>query len=72
MSSAKWNPRFFAVVVNDTTLGPNEREAHVKFCVHLFGRIRTISDFSTFNCNLFSISQYFTSKMHASTDEIPQ
>ena len=53
MSSAKWNPRFFAVVVNDTTLGPNEREVHFSFCVHLFGRIRRHSVFLSINCNLF-------------------
>ena len=26
MSSVKWNPSFFAVVENDMTLCPNERE----------------------------------------------
>ena len=43
MSSVKWNPRFFAVVENNMTLCPNEREVQFKFCVHLFGCIRRYS-----------------------------
>ena len=62
MSSVKWNLRFFAVVENDTTLCPKEI-VQFKVCVHLFGRIRRHSFFSSFNCNLFSIIQYFTSEM---------
>ena len=27
----KWNPRFFAVVENDMTLRPNEREVQLNF-----------------------------------------
>ena len=57
MSSVKLNPRFFAVVENDMTLCPNEKEVQFNFCVHLFGRIRRHSVFSLFNCNLFSIIQ---------------
>ena len=68
MSSVKWNPRFFAVEVNDMTLCPNEREVQFKFCVHLFGRIRRHSVFSSFYCNLFSIILYLTSEMHVSTE----
>ena len=70
MTSVKLNPSFFAVVENDVTLCPNEREVQFKFCVHLFGRIRRHSVFSSFNCNLFSIIQYSTSEMHVSTEEI--
>ena len=40
------------------TLCPNEREAFIWM------------DFSSFNCNLFSIIQYLTSEMHVSTEEI--
>ena len=40
MSSVKWNPRFFAVVENDMTLRPSEREVQFTFSVHLFGHIR--------------------------------
>ena len=70
MSSVKWNPRFFAVVENDMTLCLNEREVQPKLGVHLFGRIRRHSVFSSFNCNLFSIILYLTSQMHVSTEEI--
>ena len=52
------------------TLCPNEREVQFKFCVHLFGRIRRHSVFSSFNCNLFSIIQYLTSEMHIFIEEI--
>ena len=45
MSYVKWNPTFFSVVENDMTLCPNEREVRLKFCVHLFGRIRRHSVF---------------------------
>ena len=45
MSSVKWNPRFFAVVENDMTLCPSEREVQFKFCVQLFGRMRKHSFF---------------------------
>ena len=45
------------------TLCPNEREVPFKFCVHLFGRTRRHSVFSSFNCNLFSIIQYLTSEI---------
>ena len=45
MSSVKWNHRFFAVVENDMTLCPNEREVQFKFFVQLFGRIRRHSVF---------------------------
>ena len=69
VSSVKWNLWFFAVVENDMTLCPNEREVQFIFCVHLFGRIRRHFFFS-FNCNLFSIIQYLTSEMHVSTEEI--
>ena len=48
MSSVKYNPRIFAVVENDMTLCPTEREVQFKFCVHLFGRIRRHSVFSSF------------------------
>ena len=61
---------FFAVVENDMTLCLNEREVQIRFFLHLFGRIRRHSVFSSFNCNLFSIIQYFTSEMHISTEEI--
>ena len=60
----------FAVVENDMTLCPNEREVQFKFCVHLFVRVRRHSIFSSFNCSLFSIIQYLTSDMHISTEEI--
>ena len=70
MSTVKWNPMFFAVVENDMTLCPNEREVQLKFCLHLFGRIRRHSVFSSFNFNLFSIIKPFTSEMHVSTEEI--
>ena len=70
MSSVEWNQRFFAVVENDMTLGPNESDVQFKFCVHLFGRIRRHSVFSSFNCNLFLTIQYLTSEMHVSTVEI--
>ena len=70
MSSVKWNPMFFAVVENDMTLCPNEREVQFKFFVHLFGRIRRHSVFSSFNCNMFSIIQYLTLELHISTEEI--
>ena len=52
------------------TLCPNEREVQFKFCVHLFGRIRRHSVFSSFNCSLFSIIQYFALEMHVSIAEI--
>ena len=39
MSSVIWNPMCFAVVENDMTLCPNEREVQFEFCVQLFGRI---------------------------------
>ena len=52
------------------TLDPNEREVHLKFCAHLFGLMRRHSVFSSFNCNLFSIIQFFTSEMHVSIEEI--
>ena len=68
MSYVKWNPRFFAVVENDMTLCPNEREVQFKFCEHLFGCIRRHSVFSSFNWNLFSIIQFLTSEMHVSTE----
>ena len=61
---------FFAVVENDMTLCPNEREVQIKFCVHLFGHIKRYSVFSLFNCILLSIIQYLTSEMHVSTEEI--
>ena len=70
MSSVKWNLRFFAVVENDMTLCPNERDVQLIFCMHLFGRIRVHSVFPSFNCNLFSVIQYLTSVMHVSTEEI--
>ena len=54
MSSVKWNLRFFAVVENDMTLCLNERDVQFKLYVHLFGRIRRHSVFSSFN-NLLSI-----------------
>ena len=60
----------FAVVENDMTLFPNEGEVQFKLCVYLFGRIRRHSVFSSFNCNLFSIIQYFTSEMHIFIEEI--
>ena len=41
------------------TLCPNEREVQFKFCVHLFVHMRRHSVFSSFNCNLFSIIQFF-------------
>ena len=70
MSFVKWNPRFFAVVENDMTLCPSEREVQFKFCVHLIGCIRRHYVFSSFNCNLLSIVQFLTSEMHVSTEEI--
>ena len=36
MSYVKWNPRYFAVVENDMTLCPDEREVQLKFFVHLY------------------------------------
>ena len=56
MSYVKWNPMFFADVENDMTLCPNEREVQFKFYVHLFGRIRRHSVFSSFNRNFFQSS----------------
>ena len=56
MSSVKWNPSFFAVVENDMTLCPNEREVQFKSCVHLFERIRRHSIYSSFKCNFFQSS----------------
>ena len=56
----KMESKVFAVVENDMTLCPNEREVQFKFWVHLFGRIRRHSNFSSFKCNLFSIIQYLT------------
>ena len=61
---------FFAVVENDMTLCASEREVLLKFCVHLFGRIRRHSFFSPFKCSLFSIIQFFKSEMYISTEEI--
>ena len=69
-SSVKLNQRFFAVVENDMTLCPNEREVKYIFFVHLFARMRRNSVFSSFNCDLFSIIQYLTSEMHIYTEEI--
>ena len=54
----KMESEVFAVVENDMTLCPNEREVQFEFCVHLFGHIRRHSVFSSFNCNIFSIIQY--------------
>ena len=51
----KMESEVFAVVENDMTLCPNEREVQFRFLVHLFGRIGRHSVFSSFNCNLFSI-----------------
>ena len=51
------------------TLCANERKVQFKFFVHLFGRIRRHSIFSSFNRYLFSIIQFFTSEMHISTEE---
>ena len=48
------------------TLCPNEREVQFIFCVHLFGRIKRHSVFSSFNCSLFSIIALHTSVVHAS------
>ena len=45
----------YTVVENDMTLCPNEGELQFKLYVHLFGRIRRHSGFSSFNCNLFAI-----------------
>ena len=53
--SVKWNPVFYAVVVYDMTLCPNEREEYFKFCVHLFGRMIRLSVYSSFNYYLISI-----------------
>ena len=66
MSTLKWNQMYFAAVENDMPLCPNEREVQLKFCVHLFGRIRHSVLFFV----LFSIIKFFTSEMHVSTDEI--
>ena len=63
MSSVIWNPSFIAVVENDITLCPNERDAQFKFCVHLFGRVRRPFVFSSYNRKLFSNIQFFTSEM---------
>ena len=60
MSSAKWNQRFYAVVENDISVCPNEREVLFRFCVHLFGRISRHSVFLSLNCNLFSIIKFLT------------
>ena len=35
MSSVKWNPRIFAVMGNDITLCPNEREEHLILCAFI-------------------------------------
>ena len=69
-SSVERNLRFFAVVENVMTLCPNEREVQLQFFVHLFGHIRRHSVYSSFNCNLFSIIQYFTSEMHIFMEDI--
>ena len=69
-SSVNWNQRFFAVVENDETLCPNEREMLINFFWHVFGGTRRNSVFSSFNWNLFSIIKYLTSEMHASNEEI--
>ena len=45
------------------TLCSNEGVVQLKFYVHLFGRVIGHSVFSSFNCNLFSIIQYLTSKI---------
>ena len=66
----KMESGFFSVVENYMTLSQNEREVHFKVCVCLLGRIRRHSVFSSFNCNLFSIIQYFKSEMHISMEEI--
>ena len=66
----KMESKVFAVVENDMTLFPNEREVQFKFCVHLFGCVKRHSVYSIFNCNLFSIIQYLKSQMHVSTEEI--
>ena len=57
----KMGSEVFAVVENDMTLCPNEREVQFKLCVHLFGHVRKHSFFSSLNCNLFTIIQYLTS-----------
>ena len=59
MSSVKYNPRFFAVVDSDMILCPNERDVQSKFYVHLFGRIRRDSVFSSFNCYCFQSSNFY-------------
>ena len=48
----KMESKVFAVVENDMTLFPNEREVQFKFCVHLFGRIKDIPfiQYSTVTC----------------------
>ena len=55
----KMESKVFAVVENDVTLYPNEREMQFPFCVHLFGHIRRHSVFSSFNFNLLSIIQFY-------------
>ena len=70
MSSVKWNPRFSAVVENDMTLCPNEREVQFRFFMHLFRCMKRHSVFSSFNCNLFSIIQHLTLEIHISAEEI--
>ena len=70
ISSVKLNPRFFSVEESDMKLCRNEKEVQFKFCLHLFGRIMRHFVSSSFNCNLFSIIQFFTSEMHVSTEEI--
>ena len=70
MSSVKQNLRFFAVVENDMTLWQNEREVQLKVCVHLFGCIRRHSVLSSFNCNLFSVIEFFISEVHFLTEVI--
>ena len=61
MSSVKRNPLFLAVVENDMTLCPNERDGPFISCVDSYGRIRRHSILSSFNCNLFSIIQFLIS-----------
>ena len=67
MSFVKWSPRFFAVVENDMTLHPNEREVQFKFVVHLFGRMRRHYVFLSFNCSLFSTYMKMCMGMHMNT-----
>ena len=52
----KMESEFFAIVEN-MTLCPNEREVQLKFCVHIFRRMKRHSVFSSFNCSVFSIIQ---------------